>query len=268
MIITHPGKAHQDDFLAACVCAYKLGQPLFRLDWQESHLTDASVWMIDQGGRFQPELHNFDHHHLKEEICSFTMILDHFYDKKYRDLFPGLKYIEICDSYGPQRAADFVGATQEALSVASSPISSAMIKFFGSISGEVKDPLYSVMQGIGEEICHQIETKDLLLSCLDDHDFFETRGIKIFDCTKCQPPEGFLHCNLPTKIYCKNRRLNPDVILAKDSISDGYRMIVVKSNSLRFLPNEKSYFTHSSGFMTGFSKYEDYVYIISNYIER
>lgn len=268
MIITHPGKAHHDDFLACCVCAYKLELPIFRLDWTEEHLKDPSVWVIDQGFKFEPSLHNFDHHQLTQEICSFTMILDYFYDKKYREIFPGLRYIEICDSYGPKRAADFVGASQESLNMATSPISSAMIKFFGGFSGEVKDPLYSVIKEIGEEICSQIETKDFLLSCLDSHKFFEVCGVKVLDITNCNPPEGFLPCNLPTKTYCKNSGLNPDIILSKDSVQEGYRMIVVKTDFLRFLPSDKSYFTHASGFMTGFSKYEDYSYILLNYTER
>ena len=82
MIIVHDGKAHTDDFLATCVLIHKLNCRAIRTKCTQEHLEDKSCWVIDQGMSFDSEMHNFDHHHIKEEICSFTMILDYFY-KKY-----------------------------------------------------------------------------------------------------------------------------------------------------------------------------------------
>jgi len=71
-ILVHDGKAHQDDFLAACVCIYKLNAPAFREKFKEEDLKNPNCWVLDQGRSFDTTLNNFDHHQIKKEICAFT----------------------------------------------------------------------------------------------------------------------------------------------------------------------------------------------------
>jgi len=268
-IIAHNGKAHQDDFLAACVCAYKLdNSELFRLSYTEEDLKDKDCWVLDQGRRFEPNLHNFDHHQIEQEICSFTMILDYFYANNYRQYMPQLRFLEIFDSYGPIKAAEFVSMPQENIDCVFSPLNFAMISLFSKIEGKVDGPMLVIMKEIGREICDQIENMDFMIGLLEKSNFFEYREIKILDVTKCTLPEGIKYDQLPTKIYSKINGLNPEVILTVDSRQEGFRMVSINTDSLRFKHNEMSYFTHNSGFLTGFKKYDDYRLILDSFCER
>jgi hypothetical protein len=267
-IITHDGKAHQDDFLGTCVCIFKLNAPAFRKKFTSEELSDPSCWILDQGRSFESELHNFDHHQLEEEICAFTMVLDHFYGKEYRKFLPQLKYVEIFDSYGPSAAAKFAEMPVDSIEIISSPVHTSMMRVFSKIDGEILNPIYSVMKEIGRDICEQIENVDLFFKILGDSRFFDYNGIKIFDVTQCEMPQGFKHDQLPTKMFCKTRGLEPQLILTKDSRQNGFRLVSINTNSIKFLQNELSYFTHNSGFLTNFFKYEDYRKIIDNYVEK
>lgn len=267
-IIAHKGRAHADDFLAACVCLYKLDLPVFRQDYNPKMLEDPNFWVLDQGGRFDPDLHNFDHHHLAEEICSFTMVLDYFYGKSYREYMPNLRYVEIYDSYGPARASEFVGIKQENLNLMTCPIRQSILASFSKIDGLVVEPFLSIMKQVGREICAKIEETDLLLEKMNDAVCFDYKDITILDTTKCILPDGLTHDKLPTKIWSKRNNLNPTVVLTKDVRGGGYRMVSINTNNIKFLQNDLSYFTHVSGFITGFENLDDYKSILDNHTER
>lgn len=269
-IIVHSGKAHADDFLAACVCSYKLNKPIFRRKFEQQDLIDSDCWVLDQGDKFEPELHNFDHHHLKEEICAFTMVLDYFYSEDhYRIFMPSLRYIEIFDSFGSEKAAQFIGAKQEKLDIATSPIHTYILKSFSQIEGLVGEPFQSIMRMIGKEICDQIENNQEMMNILSDcASFFEYQGIKVLDTTKCEAPEGIPHDMFPTKAWCKVQDIRPVIILTKDTRSSGYRMVSINTNTVKFEPNDKSYFTHASGFVCCFGNYSDYAYILTNHARK
>jgi len=268
-IVVHDGRAHADDFLAACVCRYKTGAPVLRNVCTDAMLNDSSTWVLDQGKRFEPYLHNFDHHQIEEEICAFTMVLDYFYGKGYREYMPNLRFVEIFDSYGPKRAAEFAEIKEDSLDVITSPIHTSLLKAFSRIEGEVKSPFIDLMSQLGEEICNQIETKEQLLEILTNHaNIFVHEGTTVLDTTSCMMPEGMAQDHLPTKMWCKRHGLNPEVILNIDARGNGYRMISINTDSLKFLPNPLSTFTHNSGFLTVFDNLMDYQAILSSHIAR
>lgn len=266
-IIVHDGKAHQDDFLAACVCIYKLNCPAFREKFKDEHLLDSKIWVLDQGRKFEPELHNFDHHQIEQEICAFTMVLDYFYEENYREFLPQLRYVEIFDSYGPSSAAKFAQIPIDSVEIISSPVYTSIIRVFSKINGEILDPMYSVMKEIGKEICEQIENSKIVFEILNTSRFFEYNNIKILDTTCCKMKEGIRHDQLPTKIYCKLNKLNPQLILTKDLRQNGFRLVSINTDDVKFIQNDEiSYFTHNSGFLTNFPNYEDYKKIIDKYM--
>lgn len=266
-IITHTGKAHVDDFLASCVCLFKLNKKLIRVNSTDEMLKDPEFWVLDQGLKYEPSLHNFDHHHLNEEICSFTMVLDYFYGKNYREYMPNLRFIEIYDSFGSGKASEFIGMKQNKLELITSPIQSSILRSFSKIEGVVEGFFLEIMRQIGAEICENIEKTEKLLKILDNFAyFFEFNEIKILDLTRCDSP--YPHDQLPTKTWCKIKKIYPSIILTKDSREKNtYRMISVNREGLQFLPNEKSSFTHISGFLTSFKNYNDYQEILSKYIK-
>jgi hypothetical protein len=271
MIIVHDGRAHEDDFLATCVLIYKTNQRALRTKFTSEHLENSEYWVVDQGLSFNPELHNFDHHHIKEEICGFTMVLDYFYGKDYREDFPQLRFVEIYDSYGSKSAAKFAKVSEESLSIINSPIRNSIISVFSKITGEINDPMYSVMKEIGKSICEEIENCKKLMQMIENGvQYYSFENIKILDVTNCKLDEGFKIENLPTRKYCKDKKIEVDVVLTIDSRNSngGYRMVSNNVDVIKFLPNEKSYFCHNSGFLIAFNNLDDYKQILVSHIEK
>lgn len=259
-IIVHRGRAHVDDFLAGCVCVYKTGLQLFRMNVDEGMLNDPSCWVLDQGLRFEPDLHNFDHHHLNDQICSLTMLLDHLYPGPYREFIPQLEYIEIHDSVGSSRAGRFAGLPYEGLEVASSLVQQLLLKGFSKIEGLVSDPFRSIMSSMGGELCGRIEEIPRMMGELDAKaKIVESCGLKVLDVTGCDVSEPD---RLPTKSWCERMGVSPAVILTKDSRRPGlYRMVGV-DRSVRFVPGKNCEYTHPSGFLTVFSDLDDWESIL------
>lgn len=266
MIIVHDGKAHIDDFLATCILLYKLDCKAYRTKFTQEHLSDPKYWVIDQGMDFNPELHNFDHHHIKEEICSATMVMDYFYGKNYRDKFPTFRFIEIFDSYGPKAAAKFLNTTEEVLELSNNPICSAIIELFSNVSGELTDPLCSVMKEMGKSICCFIEKTDKLLKIVENGvEFVKFKDLTIINVLNCKLENDVKIEELPTKKYCKINKIEADIVLTKNSRGAGYRLISNNTDKIKFLQNEKCSFVHNSGFLVCFDKLEDYQTIISEH---
>lgn len=269
MIVVHNGRAHADDFLAGCVCRHRLGLPVIRAKCNDSMLDDPACWVLDQGRRFQPELHNFDHHQLEQEICSLTMVLDYLYGPGYRESWPALRFTEILDSYGPKKAAAFAGVPEDSLETLFSPIHISLLSAFSRIEGEVPPSFLEIMGMVGMEICHRIESEGALFAAIDSgHRLVQRAGSTILDVCGCSPPEGMSHDRLPTKQWCKVRGHSPEVILTRDPRQDGFRMVSINTDGLRFRPHPKAYFTHNSGFLVGFQNYEDYATIMDEATER
>lgn len=259
-IVVHRGRAHVDDFLASCVCVHKTGLPLFRQDADESMLDDPSCWVLDQGLRFQPDLLNFDHHHIDEEICSLTMVLDHMYGVGYREHIPQLRYVEIYDSQGSSKAAKFAGAPAESLEIAGSLVQQFVLKAFSRVEGLVGDDLRPVMSSVGGEICGKIEGSRAMMESLDLHArIVDVGGFTVLDITEC---EGH---DLPTKNWCRSKGLSPVAILAKDPRRrESVRLISIDRSAISFPTDDPSCsFVHPSGFMAVFPESVDWVGVFS-----
>ena len=77
-IVTHPGGAHKDDFLACAVLLSKFPVSIFRRDPTEDELADPQIAVVDVGHRHEPDLNNFDHHQFPREMeptCSLSLVL-------------------------------------------------------------------------------------------------------------------------------------------------------------------------------------------------
>lgn len=136
LIVTHPGQAHRDDFIATClwlsVCPTT---PVERREPTQEELDDPNVVVIDVGGRHEPELNNFDHHQLPREhepVCALTFVLDDF-ELLETALWAceWFEFTEVLDSKGPFVAAQKLGITREAFVATLSPIEAEVIRAFG-----------------------------------------------------------------------------------------------------------------------------------------
>ena len=78
-IVTHPGSAHKDDFLATCVLISKYGAPVYRRDPAPEEIDDPSVALVDIGGSDDASRSNFDHHQYPRQhapSCALSLVLE------------------------------------------------------------------------------------------------------------------------------------------------------------------------------------------------
>jgi hypothetical protein len=162
-ILTHPGGAHKDDFLAVCVLAAKHGAPIVRREPSEADLADAGVAIVDVGGSHDPAKMNFDHHHFPREhppTCALSLVLEHYelYEEAKR-FCDWLEPAEWFDSRGPKKTAEHLGVPRRAIGQLLSPIDVTMLRrFAGSKELKPGQPLYEVMRFVGEDLLTYLDT--------------------------------------------------------------------------------------------------------------
>lgn len=163
LILTHPGGAHKDEFLACSVMIALHSVPVVRREPTAADLASPSVCVIDVGGRHEPARNNFDHHQLPRDgvpTCALSLVLQHL--GLYEDArlaFEWLETAEWFDVQGPTRTAEWLGVDRKVLHQLNSPIDTAMLRRFGS-AGEwtYGDPLYEVMQFMGDDLVFYLRT--------------------------------------------------------------------------------------------------------------
>jgi len=156
-IITHPGGAHKDDFLACSLMVSLCGVPVFRREPTEEELVDPSVCVIDVGDRHEPENHNFDHHQFPRDYvptCALTLVLQHLGVYEDARMFcDWLEPAEWFDTRGPKKTAEWLGVERDVISKLNSPIDISMLRRFAS--SEVHrpgEPVYELMRMIGDDL--------------------------------------------------------------------------------------------------------------------
>lgn len=161
-IVTHPGGAHKDDFLAVCLMLGRFSVPVERRDPTDEDLLNSEVAVIDVGGRHEPELLNFDHHQFgreEEPRCAVTLVLEHLQLlEEARKFCDWLETTEWMDVRGPNVTAGWLEITREQMARLNSPIDIGMIRRFASHTQlESGDPLHQVMAWIGEDLASYLE---------------------------------------------------------------------------------------------------------------
>lgn len=160
-IITHPGGAHKDDFLACSVLLSKHPVSIFRRDPTEQELEDPEVAVVDIGHQHDPELNNFDHHQLPrdhEPTCALSLVLQKF--EIYEDTKEFCSWLETTewfDCRGPHDTAEWLGVDREAMAKLNSPLDVTMFQAFAKQkehhSGE---PVWEVMKMMGTDLVQYV----------------------------------------------------------------------------------------------------------------
>ncbi|MFC1954341.1 MYG1 family protein [Chloroflexota bacterium] len=104
LIITHPGGAHFDEILAISLILAVNTEAVFRIERREptlAELNNTDVWVIDIGGRYEPEKHNFDHHQDINCSASFVLVAEYLELLKTMSILPWWDFKDNVDRYGP-----------------------------------------------------------------------------------------------------------------------------------------------------------------------
>ncbi len=156
-IITHPGGAHKDDFLACSVLLYKSPVSIFRREPSSSDLDDLSIAVLDVGGEHKPEKLNFDHHQFPRDYvptCALSLVLQYLeiYEDA-REFCPWLEVAEWFDCRGPKDTAEWLDMDRDTLAKLNSPLDITLLKNFAAqTEHHPGEPVWEVMRMIGSDL--------------------------------------------------------------------------------------------------------------------
>lgn len=173
-IVTHPGGAHKDDFLACCLLAHLHGVPIERREPTDDDLANVATCVVDVGEVHDPELNNFDHHQFPRDappICALSLVLQNM--GLYEDALMFCKWLrpaEWLDTRGPNETAKLMGIPRAAFSDLNSPIDITLLNRFANHSELTPDsPIYQVMCMVGEDIVNYVRSLRERLDYLKQH---------------------------------------------------------------------------------------------------
>ncbi len=156
-IVTHPGSAHKDEFLACCVLISQNPVEIQRRDPEESDLGNPAIYVVDVGDQHDRENLNFDHHQFPRDAvptCSLSLVLKHLriYDDA-RTFCDWLEPAEWFDCRGANGTARWLGIPRDIIGKLSSPIDITVLRRFAAKSlHSPGQPLWEVMKMIGEDL--------------------------------------------------------------------------------------------------------------------
>ncbi|MCX6938553.1 MAG: MYG1 family protein [Verrucomicrobia bacterium] len=156
-ILTHPGSAHKDEFLACCVLLAVAPVPILRREPAEGDLADPATLVVDVGHRHEPELNNFDHHQLPRDhppTCSISLIFQHLgLYADARAFCDWLEPAEWFDCRGPNETARWLGVEREVVVRLNSPIDGTLLRRFAQVPRhQPGEPLWEIMRMIGDDL--------------------------------------------------------------------------------------------------------------------
>jgi hypothetical protein len=156
-ILTHPGSAHKDDFLACSVLAAEYRLPIHRREPTEAELENPEVCVVDVGGRHEPEHLIFDHHQFPSDhppVCALSLVLQHLnlYEDA-RQFCPWLETAEWLDARGARRTAEWLGVDPLVVTRLSSPVDFSLLRYFAAEEELPTDhPVWQLMARIGGDL--------------------------------------------------------------------------------------------------------------------
>ncbi len=172
LVITHPGGAHKDDFLACSVLLHIGNCRLERRVPTEDELSAPDVAVVDVGGEFSISKLNFDHHHFPREhepTCALSLVLKalNIYElaKKHCDWLEPAEYF---DSRGPNKTAAWLGVERSVVAKLNSPIDISLLRRFAQVGSlNPNEPLHAVMSWIGSDLVQYLRGVEESLLELD-----------------------------------------------------------------------------------------------------
>ena len=156
-ILTHPGGAHKDEFLACCVLLATHAVPILRREPVATDLADPGIAVVDVGHSHEPALNNFDHHQLPRDhppTCALSLVLRHL--ELYEDTRAFCEWLEPAewfDCRGPMDTARWLGVDRDIIGKLNSPIDGTLLRRFAQATRlSAGDPLWEIMRMIGEDL--------------------------------------------------------------------------------------------------------------------
>ena len=173
-IVTHPGGAHKDEFLACAVLLSKDSLPIYRREPTEVDLADETIAVLDVGGEHDPERSNFDHHQFPRDMdptCALSLVLQHL--GLYEDAREFCSWLEVAERFdcrGPNDTAEWLGIDREIMGKLNSPLDVTLLQSFSKqTEHHPGEPIWEVMRMIGTELVEYLTSLRSRLDYLSQH---------------------------------------------------------------------------------------------------
>lgn len=178
-IVTHPGGAHKDEFLACCLELVFSPVEICRREPSREDLDDPAVCVLDVGGEHDPARRNFDHHQFERDhppVCALSLVLQaHGLYEDALSFCEWLETTEWLDARGPVATADYLGVGREVLSKLNSTIDLTLLRRFSQVPVvRPGEPLWEVMRWIGSDlVAYLTSLRDRLGALSETVEFWE-----------------------------------------------------------------------------------------------
>lgn len=274
-ILTHPGQAHRDEFLACCLfIASPAGShvtSILRKDVEAWHLTTSELLVLDQGGSYDQKLHNLDHHQFDRKAaatCSITQVLELIPDMDVqlaRKIWPWLEFSEYLDSKGPAATACQFRIDPGSMHKLQSPVENYILREFQNRTRiRHTDDLFKLMDSIGTSLLLHYYKTDLRLRYLQSELVFhpmscEAGDYQVADVRAIRPEDQPL---LGLELHLQEHAGDCPVTLSLDDRGDGlclYRRnddVRIDFSLIEHEPDVR--FAHKNGFIAKLSPEADW----------
>jgi hypothetical protein len=268
-ILTHPGSAHKDEFLACCVLLATTPCPILRREPTEADLADPAIAVVDVGHRHEPALNNFDHHQLPADAaptCALSLVLQHL--GLYTDARAFCEWLEPAewfDCRGPNVTAQWLGVGRDIVGKMQSPIDGTLLRRFAATKQlSSGDPLWQIMHFVGTDLLDYVRNLRTRLTFISQHAQVWTLDGLTFSAENSQTPSVvFLPRTVPLPEdpsagldrYVQEQGLDDRVVavIAPDRRSTGYGLSRHRDHPrldfTRLKAETDVHFTHQRGFV-------------------
>lgn len=182
IIITHPGDAHRDDFIACSLAlAVNPEASIRRMDPVfPEYLSDPNVLVLDVGRVHDPKQNCFDHHQLPADAdptCALHMYAEEMGWTEALSLSPWYNYLAMVDSKGPFKTAELIGLPRYPMEMVD-PLGNWLVAQFKKVKVLPRDNamLYDLMSQFGNSLLLGMEHTETLRSKIQVH---EVQGVQI-----------------------------------------------------------------------------------------
>jgi len=229
-IITHPGGAHKDDFLACAVLLTQAPVAIERRDPAEAELSDPTVAVVDIGHQHAPERSNFDHHQFPRDhvpTCALSLVLQHLgiYEDA-REFCSWLEVAEWFDCRGPVDTAEWLGIDRAALGRLNSPLDVTLLRRFASqTEHKPGEPVWEIMRMIGQDLVDYVTGLRERLDFVAEHtEVWELDGFKALFMPRTEPLPDEASSGLGYRVEALGLEEEILALVYPDSRGAGYGM--------------------------------------------
>ena len=262
-ILTHPGSAHKDEFLACSVLAARYEIPIIRRDPTEADLANPETCVVDVGGEHVPEKNNFDHHQFPKNhppTCSLSLVLqDLDLYTQAKQFCDWLEPAEWFDCRGAVDTAEWLGVPAKVMSQLNSPIDITLLRRFAAETHlKPGDIIWEIMRMIGQDLLDYVRNLKVRLSYIEKNSEFwmlEAKGqsIGVLYLPRRQPLPPDPSCGLEFFINNQGKDQSVSALVYPDRRGVGYglsRFHDDKRLDFTLIETEPDvHFAHARGFV-------------------